>query len=225
MPGLDQAVATGTPESPRAGGRIRAAASALLAHAEAEQWLRPAISYALWPIAATHSDGMELAGGVRLRSVQAAHRLRGAAWLAAGVCTLGGRLERQVRASFSAGEHLQAVLLDEIGTRALFRLADDLEAQLRREARQLGFMASGVLNPGEPGFSLREQRTVMELAGAARIGVSATTEGVMSPGKTLTLIMGLGEAMPFWGRGESCARCRAQPRCTLRRAAADARVA
>lgn len=168
---------------------------------------------------------MELAGGMRLRSAQAAHRLRGAAWLAAGVCTIGGRLEQQVRASFAAGRQLQAVLLDEIGTRALFRLADDLEACLRREAQRLGITASGVLNPGEPGFPLREQRTVMELADAARIGVSATTDGVMSPGKTLTLIMGLGEAMPLWERGQSCARCRAQPRCMYRRTVADARLA
>ena len=215
MPGLDQAVA---------GGRIHATASALVARSEAERWLRPAISYEIWPIAAANSDCLELADGIRLRSVQAAHRLRGAVWLAAGVCTLGGRLEQQVRASFAAGEHLHAVLLDDIGTRALFRLADDLEARLRREARHLGFEASGVLNPGEPGFRLREQRTVVGLAGGARIGVSVTPSGMMSPGKSLTLIMGLGDAMPVWGRGESCARCRAQPRCSLRRAAADACV-
>ena len=225
MPGLEREIGAGgcgvqaVSAAYRSGGTIADTRRALAAEARAGGWKQAVFSYEFWPIAGIGPDFLDLMGGMRLHSVSAAQWLPGARWLAAGVCTLGGEWERQVHANFAAGEPLRALLLDEIGSQALYRLAARVEARVRREARQRGLEASGVLNPGEPGLELREQRTVVRLAGGSRIGVSVSHGEVLSPMKSLTLIMGVGKQMPVWGRDANCARCAAKLRCTHRRVA------
>lgn len=196
--------------------RILDTAATLLDRVKDGHWLRPAHRYALWPVAAAGSGCLRLRGWGALHSPLAAHRLCRATHVAAGICTIGSRVGQQVREWFAAGEAVKAVVLDEIGSLALYRLAEDLEGRIRLEARRLGLEASGVLNPGDDGFDISEQPKVIELAGGARMGVSLTAGGMLCPEKSLTLIMGIGKGVPAWGRDRNCARCRARRRCPHR---------
>lgn len=204
-----------------AAGRVPAAVTEILGRMHDERWLQPASSHGIREIAGSSSGWLELNDGTRLESPLIAHRLHRATLLAAGVCTVGGELRRRVNGWFAAGEPLKAVLLDEIGSLALHRLGDCLEQLIRAEARRMGLDASGVLNPGEPGFDLSEQRKVTELAGGAGIGVSLTAAGMLSPEKSLTLVMGLGKRIPHWHRSENCAHCGARRRCPYRHKALE----
>jgi hypothetical protein len=191
--------------------------SELLARVEAEHWIQPKTGFQVWPVVGRGQEWLELRGGSRISSRMLGHYLPGATHVAAGVCTIGDALEKHVSEGFAASDRLRAVLLDEIGTLALFRLGDQLEESMQAEAAQHALEASGVLSPGEDGFEISQQAAVVELAGGADLGVSQTTTGMLIPRKSLSMVVGFGARMPKWSRGERCARCGARERCPHRR--------
>ena len=202
--------------------RMLARVSDILARMDAEQWLRPAITYRVSEIVGSGPGWMELASGLRLQAPLLAHHFPRATHLAAGICTLGSALENQASKWFASSDRLSAVVLDDIGTFALYELSDRVEPILQQAAASMGLEASGVLAPGEDGFDLAEQRTVAELAGGAEIGVSLTATAMFVPRKTVSLLVGFGHRMPRWSRGERCAVCSSRERCPHRRRVAEA---
>lgn len=188
----------------------------LLARIEANDWIQPKISYDVWPIVSSGPGWLELRSGSRISSPSLSHHLPGATHLAAGVCTIGGAIEKHVSEGFAASDRLRAVMLDEIGTLTLFRLGDQLEQLMQAEAAQRGLQAGGVLSPGEDGFEISQQAAVLELARSGEIGVSQTTSGMLTPRKSVSMAVGFGIRMPRWSRGDRCARCGARQRCPHR---------
>jgi hypothetical protein len=197
------------PASPR----VTTLLSELLLQLEANHWMEPKISFDICRVSSAGPGWIELNGESRLSSPALSHQLPGATQIAAGVCTIGTALEQQVRQWFANSERLRAVMLDEIGTLALFHLANELENRLQLEAGQRGLDAGGVLSPGEGGFQISQQAAVLRLARGAEIGVSQTTAGMLAPRKSISMIIGFGKRMPKWTRGERCARCGARERC------------
>jgi hypothetical protein len=191
--------------------------SELLARIEANHWIQPKISFNVWPLASSGPGWLQLRGGSRISSRTLGHHLPGATHLATGVCTIGDAVERHVSERFAASDRLRAVMLDEIATLTLFHLSDHLEELMQAEAGQRGLEAGGVLSPGEDGFEISQQAAVLELSRSADIGVSQTTSGMLSPRKSLSMVIGFGSRMPKWSRGERCAVCAARDRCPHRR--------
>ncbi len=197
--------------------RGRAMLSELLARIETNGWVEPKINFKVYPVVSSGPGWIELPGRSRLFSTALRHHLPGALYVAAGVCTIGAALEQQVSNWFAAGDRLRAVLLDEIGTLAVFRLGDQLEERIQAEARERGMDASGVLSPGEDGFDISQQAPILELACGAEIGVWQTATGMLIPRKSVSVLVGFGTHMPHWSRAERCARCGARERCPHRR--------
>jgi hypothetical protein len=192
--------------------------SQLLERIEAERWLQPMISFRLWPVAGAGPDAIDLADGSRLDAPLATRYFQRATHVGVGVCTLGGALEKHVGESFESRDRLRAVLLDEIGTLALYQLSDRLEDRMQEDGALMGLEMSGVLNPGDDeGFDLRAHETVLELSGGGDIGISVTSLGMLRPQKSISLVVGLGKDMPKWSRAERCERCKMRDRCPHRR--------
>ena len=190
--------------------------SKLLAQIDAEGWIQPKLSFRVWPVASSGPSWLDLRGGSRLSSRTLGHHLPGATFVATGVCTVGDVIEKQVSEGFASSNRLRAVMLDEIGTLALFRLTDHLEREIQAEAAKLGLEAGGVLNPGEDGLDISLQATIVELANGPSIGIS--NAGLMLvPRKSVSMFVGIGSRMPKWSRGERCAVCAARDRCPHRR--------
>lgn len=196
--------------------RMLALVAELLERAGTENWIQPAVGFRVWSIVKQGPGWMELSDGSRLQARLLSHHLQGASHLALGVCTVGAVLEKRVSESFALGERLRGAMLDEIGTLVLYRLSDQLETLLQKEAEILRLGASGVLNPGEDGFDLSEQAKVAQLASGDKIGISVTSAGMLVPRKSLSLVMGFGAHMQKWSRGERCDRCGARNRCPHR---------
>ncbi len=209
----DVTSAWGSRREKLASPRMLALVAELLERAESGNWIQPAASFRTWAIVESGPGWMELCNGSRLWARLLSHHLRGASHLALGVCTLGAALENRGSEWFALSDRLRAVLLDEIGTLALYQFSEQIEALLQNEAETLGLEASGVLTPGEGGFDLSEQAKVVELAGGHSIGVSVTSTGMLIPRKSLTIVIGFGTHMPKWGRSERCTRCGARERC------------
>lgn len=200
-----------------ASSRMIGLLSGLLEQIELHNWIQPKISFQVHAVVVRTRERFSLRGGSGLSSPILGHYLPGATHVAAGVCTIGEAIENQVREGFAAGDRLRAAMLDEIGTLALYRLSDQLEEMIQEEATRLGLEASGALNPGEDGFPISQQETVLALAGGAAIGISHTSTGMLRPRKSLSMILGFGKHMRKWSRGERCAVCAARDRCPHRR--------
>lgn len=190
--------------------------SKMLAQVEAEDWIQPRLSFRIWPVASSGPTWLDLRGGSRITSRTLGHHMPGATFVAAGVCTIGDTVEKRVSEGFAASNRLRAVMLDEVGTLALFRLAGRLEREIQDEAARLGLEASGALNPGEDGLDISTQATIVELANGPSIGVSNAAL-MLVPRKSVSMLLGIGSRMPKWSRGERCAVCAARDRCPHRR--------
>lgn len=200
-----------------ASSRVKALLSKLLEQVELHNWIQPKLSFKVHAVVLRTREQFILRGRSRISSPMLGHYLPTATHVAAGVCTVGDAIENQVRAGFASGDRLRAAILDEIGTLALYRLGDQLEEMVQREALGLGLEASGALNPGEGGFPIAQQEIVLELAGGTAIGISNTSTGMLRPCKSLSMIMGLGKRMRKWSRHERCEVCAARNRCPHRR--------
>lgn len=196
-------------------GRVPEIVADLIAAIETNRWLRPTMSFGIQRVVVHTERGLELKDAT-LTSPLLAHRLCRAQLIAAGVCTLSQPVSAEISRLFAVKEPLRAVLLDEIATIALYGLSDRLEQCLREQALHLGMEVSGMLGPGEQGFDLSQQATILQLAEAEAIGVSMTSTGMLKPAKSISMVAGLGTRMPSWDRGDNCARCNARERCPYR---------
>jgi hypothetical protein len=187
----------------------------LLVKMETERWLLPAAHYEVREVTQRGPDWLN-AGAIRLASASLSRHLRQATHLVFGVCTLGHRMTRQIRGRFAERQRLQAVLLDEIGTVLLYQLSDYLDRCVCELAKSMSLQASGPLNPGDDGFDIHWQETVLEQAGGGAVGVSMTGSGTLAPHKSLTMVIGLGQHMPAWDSVARCNRCRSRSRCPYR---------
>ena len=187
----------------------------LLRQIEAHQWLDAAITYRVLEVTG-HGPGRLETGGVALNSALLDRYLRQASHLVFGVCTLGQSLLRHMREFFDSKRPSQAVLLDEVGTLLLYKLADHFEELMCQQARVMDLQASSAFNPGDEGFDISLQGTVLQLAGGEDIGVTLQGNSILVPHKSLTAVIGLGRDMPAITRAERCARCHSRERCPHR---------
>lgn len=151
------------------------------------------------------------------------HRLQ-APWLvpdsgqltgvACAVATLGDGLERKVSELFAERRAALAVALDGVGNELLFALSRKVQDRMLAGARRQGLGVAGELRAGDPGLALSAQDVVLQLAGAADIGLELTRTLMMHPAKSTSLVQGVGLALPAqtWSR---CDPCPSRARCTL----------
>ena len=184
----------------------------LLQKIESNDWLDMAIHYRILKVTEYGPDWLAL-GEFKLNSAMVTQHLHRATYLVFGVCTLGQRPVQQIRDWFAEKKHLQAVLLDEIGTLLLYKTSDYFELLMCEQAKSMGLQASGSFNPGDDGFDISLQGTVLELAGGRDIGVTLQGSGTLTPHKSLTSVIGLGRGMPMRSRADRCRDCQSRERC------------
>lgn len=139
--------------------------------------------------------------------------------VACAVATIGDVLEQHVSALFGERRASLAVALDSVGNELLFAVSRRVQDRMLAAARKQGLTVAGELRAGDPGLALQAQQTVLDLAGAAAIGLRLTRTLMMNPTKSTSIVQGVGLALPVqtWSR---CDECLSRERCTL---AQDAR--
>jgi len=134
--------------------------------------------------------------------------------VACAVATIGNALENHVGELFAQRKASLGVALDSLGNELLFALSRRVQDRLWAEALKQGLTVAGELRAGDPGLQLQAQQTVLQLAGAADIGLSLTSTMMMNPTKSTSIVQGVGLALPAqtWSR---CDHCRSRGRCNL----------
>ncbi len=176
----------------------------------------PKIAYSAVPLQGVVNGRLYLPGQMVLNAPIAAHRLRRASYLLLGACTLGGAVAIRIATLFAEKKRFKALLLEQLANLALFKLSARLQAFADDEARRLGIQASGPLSPGDDGFDLSAQKAMIDLSGARDIGISLSSNYMMSPQHSMTILYGLGQKMDRWSQAQNCENCRSRKNCRHR---------
>jgi hypothetical protein len=173
------------------------------------------------PVTSLHDDRLEVAG-----EAFAIPRIR-ALWgpvehVAAAVCTIGDALERRVATLWGARELPLASMLDSVGSAAVESLAEYVNDLLCGQ----GLPALRVTNRISPGYAdwdVAEQPRLFRLCPGDAIGIALNAACVMTPGKSISLLVGAGRAARVDHYFTQCARCWMRD-CAYRRAPATRQV-
>lgn len=206
--------------------RIRALLPEVLAEVVAQDMLQPAIVWESRRLLEASGTRVRLAGGFLLAQAAAVVELLSSAEeLVAAVGSIGPDLDRVTREWFADGREIEAFVLGEIGNLAIGKLSDRIPQSVSEWAATRGLETSGALSPGGTGVDLSEQRVVVALANAQRIGVGLTSGSMLVPVKSVSMLIGLGQGLPSWTHAQACDLCASREHCRLRRSDSEPVVA
>ncbi|MDP7114425.1 MAG: vitamin B12 dependent-methionine synthase activation domain-containing protein [Myxococcota bacterium] len=161
----------------------------------AEELLRPAGAHRLVDGAEAALAGMPEPGGR----------------VGVAVCTIGGALEGESRRRADAGEMLDALLLDGMGSAAAEATADALDGVLCAALAAEGRHPAPRISPGYGRWDVSHQRDLLALLPAAALGIELTPGSMMVPRKSVSFAVRLLDGRPRASGGrraaERCARC------------------
>ncbi len=187
-----------------------------------ERLMSPRFVYRSVPVDA-QSAGLIEAGGERLH-IPEIHRLWGRlAAVGAGICTVGDAIETRVSALFEAREFPLALMLDSVGSAAVESLVEYANDLLCQAALPGSLKVTNRISPGYAGWDTAEQAALFRLCPGGPIGVTLNDACVMTPLKTISLLVGLGPDARVDHYFTQCRRCW-MPDCAYRRAPASATV-
>ena len=197
-------------ESPRFGrpsalrDRLRREALGL---ARAEDLVDAAYSYRIVPLEAPPAPLLR-AGGESLHAPRLLPESGELTALACAVCTLGARLERRITSLFAERRVSLALALNELGNELLFAASRRVQDRMLADAKRRGLSMAGELRAGDPGLALTAQAAVLRLAQAGLVGVRVSDNQLMHPLKSVSMVMGVGTALPpaQWSRCDDCPR-------------------
>jgi hypothetical protein len=184
--------------------------------ADARALVRPAAAWEIHPLTRVLHDAVEVAGGARLGGGPLAAVVGGAAELIVGVCTVGPAISARVRELHEARQMMRGLLLDDLGSWAVDIVRQQLCRRMEVEAEGAGLHVSTCLSPGESAWPLTEQKTLFTLVDGGAIGVTLSPSMVMSPLKSLSLVMGRGRGSMGHEGGSNCDFCAVRDRCVYR---------
>jgi len=184
--------------------------------AEVHELIAPAAAWDTFPIREFRHERLMLENGAKIGGGPVASVVAGATDLVVGVCTVGSAISQRISEQLRGGQRLHAWFLDEMGSWAVDQVRQQLCRQVEADAVGRELHASASLSPGESEWSVAEQAVIFSLVDTREIGVSLTESMVMSPVKSLSLIMGIGPG-PLGVEGASnCDFCTIRERCGYR---------
>jgi len=185
---------------------------------EVEHLIEPVAAWDVFPIRGFQHGRLVLANGARFGDGPLASVTAGAKQLAVAVCTIGPGVEQRIEAYQKDKQLLRAMLLSDLASWAVDVLRQLLCQHLEQDVARQGLHISAPLSPGESDWSVRDQAVIFSLLDAAQIGVSLNASMVMSPLKSLSVVVGIGD-QPLGVEGASnCDFCTMRDRCSYRSA-------
>ena len=185
--------------------------------AEGRRLMAPRVVARWAPVTGLDQDRLEVAG--EALAIPRVHALWGPVeHAAAAVCTIGEELELRVAALWEARELPLASMLDSVGSGAVESLAEYVNDLLCGQGLP-ALRVTNRISPGYAGWDVAEQPRLFRLCPGDAIGVELNAACVMTPGKSISLLVGAGRAARVDHYFTQCARCWMRD-CAYRRAPA-----
>ncbi|MGH7311501.1 MAG: vitamin B12 dependent-methionine synthase activation domain-containing protein [Candidatus Rokuibacteriota bacterium] len=127
--------------------------------------------------------------------------------LAVAIITIGDALERRVAELWEARELPLAAMLDSVGSGAVESLAEYVNDLLCQEGIVRGLKVTNRISPGYGAWDVAEQPLLFRLCPGAPIGVQLNEACFMTPGKSISLLVGAGPQARVDHYFSQCARC------------------
>ena len=178
---------------------------------EGQSYLEPQVLYQKLKVNSVQHERVVLENGKRLSGSLIATHLGPAEYVVLLLCTAGDRLEEHVSAVM-ADDIVYGLALDGVGSAAVEALANAACKFFEDEAAEIGYQASIPLSPGMIGWDVQDgQPELFEIFDADRINVSLSSHSIMTPRKSLTMVLGFGPEMNLAGR--TCDFCAMKETC------------
>ena len=184
--------------------------------------LAPRVVYRAIAVTGGAADRLD-AGGERLNIPQIGRLWGPIEAVGAGICTVGEALETRVRELFDARELPLAVMLDSVGSAAAESLAEFANDLLCQAGLRAGTRVTNRISPGYAGWDTAEQAALFRLCPGEPIGVRLNEACVMTPGKSISWLVGIGPEARVDHYFTQCRRCWMRD-CAYRRAPAATTV-
>jgi len=121
------------------------------------------------------------------------------------ICTIGSELDESVSSLFKI-DPIIAIALDGVGSASVEMLAIQACNYFEAQAKDYGLNTTMPLNPGMVGWPVEQgQPQIFTLLDSDEIQVSLTESCMMTPNKSLSMVLGLGEDVSAIGL--SCDYC------------------
>ena len=158
-----------------------------------------------------------LDGGVRIGGGPVVSVVGGAEELILALCTVGQAADRLIGEAQKGRRLFEALVLSDLAAWAVDMVRQQLCRRLEEQAKEQGLHISAPLSPGESVWSVEDQAIIFSLLDAGQIDVTLSPPSmVMSPTKSLSLILGVG-SRPVGVEGASnCDFCTIKERCAYR---------
>lgn len=178
---------------------------------------RPIYGYRSVKVVGETEDELLLQTGHRFTSPDLARNLAASEAIYLICCTIGPDLESLV-ASYRAGNQpAKAYVLDSVGSLITDQLANAACRVVDGLARDSGLLSTVPLSPGYANWPLAAQDLFYDLLDFTALGVSLSDTHIMSPLKSCTLAVGVGEKVKRLHDGATCDSCQFNGRCNLQK--------
>ncbi|PYN06834.1 MAG: hypothetical protein DME02_14260 [Candidatus Rokuibacteriota bacterium] len=174
--------------------------------AEGARLMAPRAALRWMPVRRRGPDTIEV-GGETLTIPRTAERWGEVEHVAASVVTIGDALERRVAALWESRELPLASMLDSVGSGAVESLAEYVNDVLCQQGLAAGLAVTNRISPGYADWNVAEQHALFRLCPGAPVGVTLNEACFMTPGKSISLLVGAGRRARVDHYFSQCARC------------------
>jgi len=174
--------------------------------AEGARLMAPRAALRWMPVRRRGPDTLEV-GGETLTIPRTGERWGEVEHVAASVVTIGDALERRVAALWESRELPLASMLDSVGSGAVESLAEYVNDVLCQQGLAAGLAVTNRISPGYADWNVAEQHALFRLCPGAPVGVTLNEACFMTPGKSISLLVGAGRRARVDHYFSQCARC------------------
>jgi hypothetical protein len=173
--------------------------------------LEPAILYRELNVKALRHEQMVFENDLTLSGRLVSNHLGPAEQVVLILCTIGETLEAH-SSEVSRDDLVYGLALDGVGSAAVEALANAACKHFEVQANALGLKSSIPISPGMVGWPVDEgQPEIFAILEPAQVNVSLSEHGLMTPRKSLTMVMGFG--MEMQTSGKTCDYCAMRETC------------
>lgn len=168
------------------------------------------------PVESAFDSSLILSGGVAFTGKRLIGHIKNARGLILFLVTIGPDIEETASRLMKEGDGLSGYLMDRIGSFAVEYLAESLEDRIRREHTAKDLSVSMRCSPGYCDWPIEEQLKLDGLIGYDKIGVRLNESLMMTPKKSISGLIAIGDKGTFDKKTSQCGQCDMK-RCDYRR--------
>lgn len=146
-------------------------------------------------------------GGLTIRSRNLATNLKGCERVVLLAATIGRQADFMIK-KYSVSNMAKAAVVQAAGAACIESYVDEVEADIREDAKARGLYLRPRFSPGYGDFALEHQRDIFQMLECSkRIGLTLTEGNLMMPSKSVTAVIGLTTKKRESCQMEKCSCC------------------